>query len=60
MLSVGPDARRFSSSQNIHVKNELPTESVMYITDNTPQLAQNQDWREADVASPPRDKEGLI
>jgi hypothetical protein len=30
MLSVGPRARHFSPSQNI------PTESVMYITDNTP------------------------
>ena len=34
MLSVGPDARRFSSSQNIHVKSAPYT--VMYITDNTP------------------------
>jgi hypothetical protein len=30
MLSVGPDARRFSPSQNIRVKKG---ESVMYITD---------------------------
>ena len=29
MLSDGADARRFSPSQNI------PTDSVMYITDNT-------------------------
>ena len=35
MLSVGPGARRFSPSQNIRVKSELPTDSVMYITDST-------------------------
>ena len=32
MLSVGPDALRFSPSQNIPVKNEIP-QLVMYITD---------------------------
>ena len=35
MLSVGPGARRFSPSQDIHVRNALPAVSVMYITDNT-------------------------
>ena len=38
MLSVGPDAPRFSPSQNIRVINSaLPTVSVMYITDNIPE-----------------------
>ena len=43
-------ARRFSPSQNIYVKKSRP-DSVMYITDNIPKLAHNQDRREAEMAS---------
>jgi hypothetical protein len=35
MLSFGPDACRFSSSQNICVKL-VPAEAVIYITDTPP------------------------
>ena len=48
MLSVGPGARRFSPSQNIHVKSELPPNSVMYITDSTSQLGYNWQISRAD------------
>src|SRR5262249_52346767 len=37
MLSVAPDARRFSPSQNIRVKSWFPTLSVMYVTDRDPE-----------------------
>ena len=47
MLPAGPDARRIPPSQNVHVRNAAGV-SVMYITDNNPQLAHNQGWREAD------------
>jgi hypothetical protein len=43
MLSVGPGAPHLSSSQNIRVKSEPLTESVIYIADNIPQRAHNQD-----------------
>jgi hypothetical protein len=50
MLSVGTGAGRFSSAQDIHIKASR-TGSVMYITDNTPRWAHNEDWWEADVSS---------
>jgi len=34
MLSVGPDAPRFSPSQNIHVGRQFPTETVVLVNGN--------------------------
>jgi hypothetical protein len=48
MLSVGQIARRFSPTQDIHIKRHthksdrwIPAESVMYITDKTSRLEHN-------------------
>ena len=41
MLSVGPDARRISPSQDIQLTEDTGHPSVMYITDKPPSLAHN-------------------
>src|SRR5947208_16670380 len=50
MLPVGPDAHRFSPSQNIRVKKRGRTGLVMYITNTPPRRAHNQEWWKADVS----------
>jgi hypothetical protein len=46
MLSVGSRARRFSPSQDIHLKTALPAMSVMYITDTTPSISSQSELRQ--------------
>jgi hypothetical protein len=46
MLSVGSRARRFSSSQDVHLKTALPAMSVMYITDSTPSISSQTELRQ--------------
>src|SRR5580693_4206446 len=50
MLSWSGRASLFTFPKHTH-KKRARTGSVMYITDNTPRWAHNQDWSEANVSS---------